>query len=142
MHKAHSLPRDEFKREVEKHLTGRDTEPTEIVYFKFYKSQIPIIEQAIETADLMLGSDLCGLSGGCEPRCRKSRHALPLSLSIHITHTRSLPPSLFFPLSHYNALPGPLGPATRFLSFSLSFYLSLSSVTRQARGAPAAESLR
>ncbi len=57
MHKARSLPRDEFKREVEKHLTGKDTEPTEIVYFKFYKSQIPVIEQAIETAALMLGSD-------------------------------------------------------------------------------------
>src|SRR5207248_2094321 len=33
------------------------TEPWEIIYFKFYKSQIPIIEQAIDTAALMLGSD-------------------------------------------------------------------------------------
>ena len=29
----------------------------EIIYFKFYKSQIPVIEQAIETASLMLGTD-------------------------------------------------------------------------------------
>ena len=57
MHKARSLPRDQFKREVDKHLTGKDTEPTEIVYFKLYKSQVPVIEQAIETAALMLGSD-------------------------------------------------------------------------------------
>src|ERR1700732_4770835 len=57
MHKARSLPRDQFKREVDKHLTGKDTEPTEIIYFKFYKSQIPVIEQAIETAALMLGTD-------------------------------------------------------------------------------------
>jgi hypothetical protein len=57
MHKARSLPRDQFKREVEQHLTGKDTEPTEIVYFKFYQSQIPVIEQAIETAALMLGTD-------------------------------------------------------------------------------------
>ncbi len=57
MHKARSLPRDQFKREVDQHLTGKDTEPTEIVYFKFYKSQIPVIEQAVETAGLMLGSD-------------------------------------------------------------------------------------
>ncbi len=57
MHKARSLPRDQFKREVDQHLTGKDTEPTEIIYFKFYKSQIPVIEQAIETAALMLGSD-------------------------------------------------------------------------------------
>ena len=57
MHKARSLPRDQFKREVEKHLTGKENEPTEIVYFKVYKSQIPVIEQAIETAALMLGTD-------------------------------------------------------------------------------------
>jgi len=57
VHKAKELPREEFKREVERHLTGRDTEPWEIIYFKFYKSQLPIIEQALETAALMLGSD-------------------------------------------------------------------------------------
>ena len=51
------MPRDQFKREVDQHLTGKDIEPTEIVYFKFYKSQIPVIEQAIETAALMLGTD-------------------------------------------------------------------------------------
>ena len=28
-----------------------------MIYFKVYKSQIPVIEQAIETAALMLGSD-------------------------------------------------------------------------------------
>ena len=57
MHKARTLPREQFRREVEKELTGRETEPWEIVYFKLYKSQIPVIEQAIETAALMLGSD-------------------------------------------------------------------------------------
>ena len=57
LHKARSLPKDQFKREVEKELTGRETEPWEIIYFKVYKSQIPIIEQAIETAALMLGTD-------------------------------------------------------------------------------------
>ncbi len=57
LHKARVMPKDEFKREVEKELTGGETEPWEIVYFKLYKSQIPIIEQAIDTAALMLGSD-------------------------------------------------------------------------------------
>ncbi len=57
VHKARTLPREQFRREVEKELTGRETEPWEIVYFKLYKSQIPVIEQAIETAALMLGSD-------------------------------------------------------------------------------------
>jgi hypothetical protein len=57
MHKARSMPKDEFKRAVEKELTGRETEPHEILYFKVYTSQIPVIEQALETAALMLGSD-------------------------------------------------------------------------------------
>ena len=57
VHKARSMPREEFRREVEKELTGRETEPWEIIYFKLYKSQIPVIEQAIETAALMLGTD-------------------------------------------------------------------------------------
>ena len=57
LHKARLLPKDEFKREVEKELTGKDSEPWEIIYFKIYKSQIPIVEQAIETASLMLGTD-------------------------------------------------------------------------------------
>jgi hypothetical protein len=57
LHKARELPKDQFKHEVEKEITGLDTEPTEIIYFKFYKSQISVIEQAIETAGLMLGTD-------------------------------------------------------------------------------------
>ena len=57
MHKAREMPKEEFRREVEKELTGRETEPHEIIYFKVYKSQIPIVEQALETAALMLGTD-------------------------------------------------------------------------------------
>jgi hypothetical protein len=57
LHKARELPKEEFKREVSKHLTGKETEPWEILYFKAYKSQLPVIEQAIETAGLMLGND-------------------------------------------------------------------------------------
>jgi hypothetical protein len=57
MHKARELPKDEFRREVERELTGKDCEPSELIYFKVYKSQVPVIEQAIETATLMLGSD-------------------------------------------------------------------------------------
>ena len=34
-----------------------DTEPYELVTFKLYKSQLPVVEQALETASLMLGSD-------------------------------------------------------------------------------------
>jgi hypothetical protein len=53
------LPKEEFNRAVEKELTSKDSEPSEMIYFKVYRSQIPVIEQAIETAALilMLGSD-------------------------------------------------------------------------------------
>ena len=57
VHKARELPREEFQREVERHLTGKETERWEILYFKAYKSQLPVIEQALETAALMLGTD-------------------------------------------------------------------------------------
>ena len=57
LHKAREMPKEQFKQEVEKELTGRETEPWEIVYFKLYKSQLPVVEQAIETAALMLGTD-------------------------------------------------------------------------------------
>jgi hypothetical protein len=57
LHKAQQLPKEEFKREVERHLTGKETEPYEIIYFKLYKSQLPLVEQALETAALMLGTD-------------------------------------------------------------------------------------
>jgi hypothetical protein len=56
LHKAQELPKDEFKREVERHLTGQETEPWEMLYFKVYKSQLQVIEKALETASLMLGS--------------------------------------------------------------------------------------
>ena len=55
VHKAKQMPREEFKREVERHLTGKETEPWEMLYFKVYKSQLAVIEQALETASLMLG---------------------------------------------------------------------------------------
>jgi hypothetical protein len=49
LHKARRLPKEEFKREVEKELKGKDSEPSELIFFKVYKSQIPVIERAIET---------------------------------------------------------------------------------------------
>ncbi len=49
-------------REVNRYLTGRETEPWEIIYFKLYKSRLAVVEQAVETAALMLGTDK---SRGC-----------------------------------------------------------------------------
>jgi hypothetical protein len=57
LHKARSLSTEQFRSEVERELSGREAEPSEIIYFKVYKTQQPVIEQAIDTAALMLGSD-------------------------------------------------------------------------------------
>ena len=57
LHKAQTLPKEEFEQEIDRCLNGPDAEPWEIIYFKLYKSAIPVIEQALETAARMLGSD-------------------------------------------------------------------------------------
>src|SRR5712692_6444158 len=57
LHKARELPKECFKGEVERHLTGKETEAWEIMYFKLYKGQLPVVEKALETAGLMLGTD-------------------------------------------------------------------------------------
>ena len=57
VHKARELPREQFRREVERHLTGKEIEPWEIIYFKLYKSQLPVVEKALDTVALMLGTD-------------------------------------------------------------------------------------
>jgi hypothetical protein len=56
LHKARTTPTQQFKEEVEKYLTGA-SEASELIYFKVFKSQAPVIEQALETAARMLGSD-------------------------------------------------------------------------------------
>jgi hypothetical protein len=56
VHKAKSMPKEKFKDEVEKFLTGA-AEPSDLLYFKVYKSQLPVIEEALEIAARLLGSD-------------------------------------------------------------------------------------
>jgi hypothetical protein len=56
LHKAREMPKQQFKEEVDKYLTGA-SEPSELIYFKVFKSQVPVIEQALETGARMLGSD-------------------------------------------------------------------------------------
>ena len=57
LHRAREMQKEDFRRAVEKELTGKEEEPAELIYFKVYKTQIPVIVQAIETAALMLGTD-------------------------------------------------------------------------------------
>jgi len=57
LHKAKEKPQDQFRREVERELTGEDSEPCEIVYFKLSKSKIPMVDRAFETGSLTFGTD-------------------------------------------------------------------------------------
>jgi hypothetical protein len=57
LHKAKELPKEGFKLEVERYLSGKETELWEIMYFKLYKSQLNVVEKAIATAGMMLGTD-------------------------------------------------------------------------------------
>jgi len=56
LHKARSMSKQAFKDEVDKFLTG-NSEPSDLIYFKLFRSQVPVIEQALEVAARMLGSD-------------------------------------------------------------------------------------
>ena len=57
VHKAQTLPKEEFKREVERYLTGKETEAWELIYFRLYRSQLPVVERALAVAGMMLGTD-------------------------------------------------------------------------------------
>jgi hypothetical protein len=57
LHKARQMPKEQFRRAVKKELTGKDSEPLEIMYFTLNNNQIRVVEQAIETAGLMLEMD-------------------------------------------------------------------------------------
>jgi len=57
LHQAKKLPKDRFAEEIERAINGPQAECSDMIYFKLYKSQIPVIVQAIEAAARMLGSD-------------------------------------------------------------------------------------
>ena len=81
LHKAREMPKEEFQQEVEKELTGRETEPWEIIYFKLYQSQTPVVEKATrdsspdarnrQVSRLLSGDDLCRLPGRGQPGQRR-----------------------------------------------------------------------
>ena len=88
LHRANEMPKEQFKQEVEKELTGRETEPWEIIYFKLYQSQMPVIEQRDRDGRpnagerpitrLLFGNDLCGLLGRRESGSRRPGDAAVL----------------------------------------------------------------
>jgi hypothetical protein len=57
LHKAQHLPKEEFRSEVKKHLTGKHVEPRELLYFQVSKNQLGVIEQALAAAASILGHE-------------------------------------------------------------------------------------
>jgi hypothetical protein len=57
LHKAQRSSKEELKEEVHRYFTGEDLEPYEMVYFKLFESQLPIIERALYVAARMTGTE-------------------------------------------------------------------------------------
>jgi len=57
LHRAKEMPKEGFRCAVERHLTGKETEPWELIYFRLYKRQLPVVERALEVVGMMLGTD-------------------------------------------------------------------------------------
>lgn len=51
------MPKESSRSAVEQHLTGKETEPWELISFRLYKSQPPVLERALEVAGMTLGTD-------------------------------------------------------------------------------------
>jgi hypothetical protein len=74
LHEARQMPKEEFKQEVERELTGKEDGTVGDYVLQTYPSQIPVIERAIEPAALMLGCD--------RPEATVSHRASPLRNSL------------------------------------------------------------
>ena len=57
LHKAKDSTKQQLKEEVYKYFTGQDFEPYEMVYFKLYESQLPVVERALYVASRIAGSE-------------------------------------------------------------------------------------
>ena len=57
LHKAHESSKEELKEEVYKYFTGAEFEPYEMVYFKLFESQLPVVEKALHVASRMAGTE-------------------------------------------------------------------------------------
>ncbi len=57
LHKAKESTTQKLKEEVYKYFTGQDFEPYEMVYFKLYESQLPVIERALYVASRIAGTE-------------------------------------------------------------------------------------
>ena len=57
LHTAQQSTKQELKEAVHKYFTGEDYEPYEMVYFKLFESQLPVVERALYIASRMVGTE-------------------------------------------------------------------------------------
>jgi hypothetical protein len=57
LHTAQQSTKQELKQAAHKYFTGDDFEPYEMVYFKLYESQLPVLERALYVASRMVGTE-------------------------------------------------------------------------------------
>ncbi len=57
LHKAQGCSKEELKRRATGTSRGEDLEPYEMVYFKLFESQLPIIERALYVASRIAGTE-------------------------------------------------------------------------------------
>jgi hypothetical protein len=57
LHKAKESSKEELQQEVHRYFSGEDLEPYEMVYFKLFESQLPVIERALYVASRMAGTE-------------------------------------------------------------------------------------
>ncbi len=57
LHKAKESSKQKLKEEVYNYFTGQDYEHYEMVYFKLYESQLPVVERALYVASRIAGSE-------------------------------------------------------------------------------------
>jgi hypothetical protein len=57
LHRAKDCTKQELKKEVYKYFTGENYEPYEMVCFKLFESQLPIVERAMYVASRMAGTE-------------------------------------------------------------------------------------
>ncbi len=57
LHTAKTSTKKELQEAVHKYFTGEDFEPYEMVYFKLFESQLPVVEKALYVAARMAGTE-------------------------------------------------------------------------------------
>jgi hypothetical protein len=57
LHRAKECSKQELRDEVYKYFTGADFEPYEMVCFKLFESQLPVVERALYVAARMVGTE-------------------------------------------------------------------------------------